>query len=159
MERGVPVLVGRGPLVGALCCASLAAACGSSATQPEVGTAPPLTAQSVTVRQTGNASAQIVTSTITYQIDDSGGLVIHLNVQSQSAAAQTISARASLYDAKGNLIGDATGGQISVPPGSTASLQLNGPAPTGTIASTVFEVSNVASPTPISTTPIPTTSP
>ncbi|MBV8528012.1 MAG: hypothetical protein JOZ75_06835 [Candidatus Dormibacteraeota bacterium] len=134
-------------------------ACGSSTTQPEVRPAPPLTAQSVTVRQTGNASAQVVDSTITYQLDASGSLVIHLSVQSQSASAQTITARASLYDAKNNLIGDATGGQISVAPGSTAPLQLNGPAPTGTIAGTVFEVSNVASPTPTSTTPIPTAAP
>lgn len=158
MERTARALVTRGLLVGALCCTVLAA-CGTSTSQPEVQSSSPLTAQSVTVRQTGNASAQIVTSTITYQVDDSGGLVIHLSVQSQSGSAQTITARASVYDAKGNLIGDATGGQISVAGGSTASLQLNGPAPTGTIASTVFEVSNVASPTPTSTTPVPTGTP
>ena len=113
----------------------------------------------MTVRQTGDAAAQIVTSTIAYQVDDSGALVVHLNVQSQSASAQTITARASLFDAKGNLVGDATGGQISVAPGVTAALQLNGPAPTGTIAGSVIEVSNVASPTPTSTTPVPTGTP
>lgn len=155
MECRAPHLFSRGPLVAALCGATLAA-CGSSASQPEVQSSPPLTAQSVTVHQTGNASAQIVTSTITYQLDDGGALVIRLSVQSQAASAQTITARASVYDSKGNLIGDATGGQISVAAGSTATLQLNGPAPTGTIASTVFEVSNVASPTPPSTTPVPT---
>ena len=153
MERRAPHLFSRGSLVAAVCGATLAA-CGTSASQPEVQSSPPLTAQSVTVRQTGNAPAQIITSTITYQLDDSGGLVIHLSVQSQSASAQTITARASVYDIKGNLIGDATGGQISVAAGSTAALQLNGPAPTGTIASTVFEVSSVASPTPTSTTPV-----
>ena len=158
MERTAPRLYSRGPLVAALCGATLAA-CGTSAPQPEVQSSPPLTAQSVTVRQTGNASAQIVTSTITYQLDDSGGLVIHLGVHSQSASAQTITARASLYDAKGNLIGDATGGQLSVAAGGTATLELNGPAPTGTIASTAFEVSNLASPTPTSTTPVPTGAP
>ena len=158
MERRAPHLFSRAWLVAALCGATLAA-CGTSASQPEVQSSPPLTAQSVTVRQTGNASAQIVTSTITYQLDDSGGLVIQLSVQSQAASAQTITARASVYDAKGNLIGDATGGQLSVAAGSTAALQLNGPAPTGTIASTVFEVSTVASPTPTSTTPVPTGTP
>ena len=155
MERERSRQFGRGALVAALCGAGIAA-CGSASSQPEVQSAPPLTAQSVTVSQTGSAPAQIVTPTITYQLDDSGGLVIHLNVQSQSASAQTITARASLYDAKGTLIGDATGGQLSVAPGGTASLQLNGPAPTGTIARTVFEVSTVASPTPTSTTPVPT---
>lgn len=156
MERRVPHLFGRGPLIAAVCGGATLAACGTAAPQPEVQSAPPLTAPSVTVRQTGNAPAQIVTSTITYQLDDSGGLVIRLSVQSQSASAQTITARASLFDAKGNLIGDATGGVISVAPGSTASLQLNGPAPTGTIAGTVFEVSSVASPTATNTTPVPT---
>ena len=154
MERSALRLFSRGPLLAALCGATLAA-CGSAASQPEVQSSPPLTAHSVTVRQTGNASAEIVNSTITYLLDDSGGLVIHLSVQSQAASAQTITARASVYDTKGNLIGDATGGQLSVAAGSTASLQLNGPAPTGTIASTVFEVTNVASPTPRSTTPVP----
>ena len=158
MERSAPRLFSRGPLVAALCGATLAA-CGTAAPQPEVQSSPPLTSPSVTVRQTGNASAQIVNSTITYQLDDSGSLVIHLSAQSQSASAQTITARASLFDAKGNLIGDATGGQFAVAAGSTATLQLNGPAPTGTIASTVFEVSNVASPTPTSTTPLPTGTP
>lgn len=158
MERTAPDLITRAPLVAALCGATLVA-CGTSASQPEVQSSPPLTAPSVTVRQTGNAAAQIVTSTITYQLDDSGGLVIHLSVQSQSATAQTITARASVYDAKGNLIGDATGGQLSVAAEGTAVLQLNGPAPTGTIASTVFEISNVASPTPTSTTPVPTGTP
>ena len=155
MERTAPHLFSRVPFVAALCAATLAA-CGSASSQPEVQSRPPLTEQSVAVRQTGNAAAQIVNSTITYQLDDSGGVVIHVSVQSQSASAQTITARASLYDAKSNLIGDATGGQLSVAAGGTASLQLNGPAPTGTIASTVFEISNVASPTPTSTTPVPT---
>ena len=145
----------RGPLVAALCGAALAA-CGSSAAQPEVQSSPPLTAQSVTVRQTGNADAQIVGSSAGFQLDGSGALVIRLSVHSQAASAQSITVRASLYDARSNLIGDATGGQISVAPGSTAALQLTGPAPNGTIAGAVFEVSNVPSPTPTSTTPIPT---
>jgi hypothetical protein len=135
----------RGP-VAAVLCAGAIAACGSATSQTEVQSSPPLTAQSVTVRQTGNAAAQIVTSTITYQLDASGALVIHLNVQSQANSAQTITARASLYDAKGDVVGDATGGQVAVPAGGTAALQLNGPAPQATIAGTVFEVSSVATP-------------
>ena len=155
MVHPPPDVFRRRPLVIALVVCTLAA-CGTVSPQPEVQSAPPLTAPTVSVRQTGNASAQIISSTITYQLDDSGALVIRVSVQSQSAAPQTISARASLYDAKGNLVGDATGGDLSVAPGTTASLHLNGPAPTATIASTVVEVSNVASPTPPSTTPIPT---
>jgi hypothetical protein len=134
--------------------AGLAAACGSQ-TQPEVQSATPLTAQTVTVRQTGNAQAQLLTSTITFQVDDSGSLVIHADVMSQSGSAQTITARASLYDSTGSIIGDATGGQIAVAPGATTSLQLNGPGPHGTIASAVVELTEVPAATPIVNTPIP----
>lgn len=130
-------------------------ACGSTA-QPEAQSAAPLTAQSVPARQTGNAPAQLVTSTISYQLDDSGSLVIHLTVQSRAPGAETVTVRASLFDAAGALIGDATGGRTSVPPGSTAGVQLNGPAPHGTIAAATFEVTDLSAATPPASTPIPT---
>lgn len=154
MARPVTRGVGRWGLL-ALPVACLLAACGT-APQAEVASATPLTAQTVTVRQSGNAAAQLVTSTITFQLDGSGSLVIHADAISQAAAAQTITARASLYDASGGLIGDATGGQIAVPAGETASLQLNGPAPHGTIASATVELSSVAAPTQVVSTPVPT---
>ena len=133
----------------------LLAACGSSG-QPQVQSSRPLTEQSVAVKQTGNAAAQIVPTTTTYQIDDSGALVIQLSIQSQSAEAESIAVRASLFDAGGGLIGDAAGGRVSVPPGSTSTMELNGPRPQGTIASATFEVTDVTSPTPVVNTPIPT---
>lgn len=133
----------------------LLAACGTSA-QPEVQSAPPLAADSVAARQTGSAAAEIIPSTIVYRIDDSGALVIRLQVQSESSAAETITLRASLYDAAGAIVGDATGGAIAVQPGSVAEVQLNGPGPHGTIASAVFEVSDIPAPTPVVSTPVPT---
>lgn len=155
MARPVTRGVGRwGPLF-AVPIVCLTAACGAT-TQPEVASATPLTAQTVTVKQTGNAAAQLDTSSITFQLDNSGSLVIHADVTSQATAPQTITARASLYDASGRLIGDATGGAIAIQPGATATLQLNGPTPHGTIASGTIELSNVAAPTPIVNTPVPT---
>ena len=133
----------------------LLAACGSSG-QPQVQSSRPLTAQSVAVKQTGNGAAQIVPTTVTYQIDDSGALVIQLSVQSQSTAAESIMVRASLFDSDGGLIGDAAGGRVAVAPGSTTMVQLNGPRPQGTIAGATFEVTDVTSPTPVVNTPIPT---
>ena len=135
--------------------AALLAGCGSTS-QPEVGSSTPLTAASVAATQTGNAQAKLLTSTIAYRVDDSGALVIALSVMSTASAPQTILVRASLFDAKGTLIGDAVGGSTPVAAGATATMQLNGPAASGTIASAVFEVTNTLAPTPGVTTPIPT---
>lgn len=136
--------------------ASLLTACGSS-TQPEIGSATPLTAASVTATQSGNAQAKLVPGTISYRVDASGSLVIKLSVMSTASTPQTILVRASLLDASGTLIGDAIGGTTQVAPGATASMELTGPAPNGTIASAVFEITNESAPTPSVTTPIPTT--
>jgi hypothetical protein len=59
----------------------------------------------------------------------------------------TISIRGSIYDPQHSLVGDVSGGQINVGPGSTADIPLTGPTPLGTIASAVFEVTSQASPT------------
>jgi hypothetical protein len=81
----------------------------------------------------------IVPGSVSYRLDGSGTLVVHLGVTSNASDKQTITARASLFDSRGSLIGDATGGQIGVSPGSTVTLQLNGPKPNGEIASATFE--------------------
>lgn len=133
----------------------LLAACGSSS-QPQAQSSRALTAQSVAEKQTGSATAQVVPSTITYQVDDSGALVIRLSVVSRSPAVVAIAVRASLFDSSGALIADAAGGRVSVPPGSPASVELSGPAPGGVIASATFEVTDISAPTPVGTTPIPT---
>ncbi|MBV8196444.1 MAG: hypothetical protein JOY80_13065 [Candidatus Dormibacteraeota bacterium] len=135
--------------------AAAVTACGSSA-QPEVGSASPLTNGMVTVSQTGSADAQIIASSLTYQLDDSGGLVVKLQVTSTATKKETIAGRASLYAESGTLIADAVGGDTTVDPGATVSLELSGPAPNGTIASAVVELTNTAAPTPIVNTPVPT---
>jgi hypothetical protein len=147
----------QGKVFGAVLvsCAGMAlAACGSSSV-PEVASATPLTTGSVSFSQTGNAAAHVQAGSVTYRLDDSGSLVVTLNVISTSATPQTIAVRASLYNSSGGVVGDATGAQIQVAPGKTAPVQLNGPAPQGTIASAVFELTAVASPTPLKNTPVP----
>ena len=131
------------------------AGCGSSS-QPEVGATTRLTTGSVSVKQSGTARVQIQQTSVAYRLDDSGGLVVTLSVTSQAGTAQTIMARATLYNAAGAVIGDASGGSTQVPPGGTTTLQLNGPAPQGTIASALFEVTAISSPTQIAGTPPPT---
>jgi len=134
----------------ALCAGFALGACGSTQI-PEAPATSPLTSGTVGFSQTGNAQAQIQQDSITYRVDDSGSLVVHLSLTSNASAAQSLAVRASLYDNSGAVIGDATGGQVQVAPGSTVQLQLNGPAPQGTISSAVFEVTATSSPTPTST--------
>jgi hypothetical protein len=145
---GVAAVLGLGAVV---------CACGSAARLPETSETPPLATSSVAVSQTGTAPVTIVPDSVTYRLDDSGSLVVHLRVTSGAPDKQTIEARASLYDGKGALIGDATGGQVDVDPGSTVSLQLNGPAPTGEIVSSTFEFTTLPIPTiSVGPTPSPT---
>lgn len=148
---------GQGKVFGtalAWCAGMALVACGSSSV-PEVASATPLTTATVGFSQTGNAAARVQAGTVTYRLDDSGSLVVTLNVISTAAAAETIAVRATLYNSSGAVVGDATGAQIQVVPGKTAPVQLNGPAPQGTIASAVFELTAVASPTPLKNTPAP----
>ena len=145
---------GRAWLIGGAALLALAA-CDSSS-QPEVGQASPLTNGTVSATATGSAAVQLQQSTISYKVDNSGSLVIQLSVVSTASSQQSIAARASLYDASGTVIGDAVGGQVAVPPGGTASLELTGPRPNGTINSSVFEFTVVKGPTPIANTAVPT---
>jgi hypothetical protein len=126
----------------------LLAACGDTAATPQVVGQTPVTAATVTVRQTGLAAAVVDQSSVHFAIDGSGGLVISASVRSQAHHAVTLSIRASLYDGSGALIGDAAGGTLAVPHDGTAALRLTGPAPRGTITSATFEVSTAAAPTP-----------
>ena len=136
--------------VGPACALTLIAvgmaACGDDTKLPQAPAATPFRASTVTVQQQGNADVTIDPASVTYQLDDSRSLVVRLVVRSNAAATIAIIIRGSIYDPSHALVGDVTGGQINVTPGSTANVQLNGPTPLGTIASTTFEVS--ATPTP-----------
>jgi hypothetical protein len=120
-------------------CALLLVACGNTPRLPEAASTPPLVTNSVSVTQTGTAPVTIVPDSAQYRLDDSGSLVVTLRVTSEATAPQTITARASLYDTNGKLVGDATGGDVGVDPGQTVTLQLDGPPPMGEIVSASYE--------------------
>ena len=130
-------------------------ACGEKA-QPEAVSAGALTTGAVQATQTGNAAAQLQAASVSYRVDNSGSLIVLIQVTSTASGPQTIMARASLYNASGQVIGDAVGGAVSVPAGATVPVQLTGPPPSGTITSATFELSTTPAPTPILNTPIPT---
>ena len=134
-----------GPICVAVLLAGLSG-CGDDTKLPQAPSTSPFSTSSVSVSQQGNADAAIDTSSVTFKLDDSGSLVAHLSVHSNAAATIAISIRGSLYDPHHALIGDVSGGQINVSPGSTTAVQLTGPTPHGTIASATFELT--AKPTP-----------
>lgn len=126
---------------------ALSAACGSTTTLPETTATPPLATASVSVQQTGTAPVSILPGSVTYKLDDSGSLVVHLEITSHASTSDTITARASLYNGSGTVIGDAiTGGDVSVAPGATVALELNGPPPNGEIVSATFEFTSLPLP-------------
>ena len=114
--------------------------CGNDTRLPQVPSSSPFSTSSVAVTQRGNADATIDTSSVTFKLDDARTLVVHLRVRSTAAATITVSIRGSIYDPRHNLVGDVSGGQINVAPGSTADVQLTGPTPLGTIASALLEL-------------------
>ena len=137
-------------LTGLGCAALLLAGltgCGNDTKLPQAPSSSPFSTGSVAITQRGNADASIDTSSATFKLDDAGTLVAHLSVRSTAATTITISIRGSIYDPQHRLIGDVTGGQIDVAPGSTAPGQLTGPTPLGTMASAVFELTAQPSPT------------
>ncbi len=136
-------------LAGALAAVALAA-CGDTVRLPEAPATGALTSPPVQIRQTGSALAQVDPSSVTFQLDDSGSLVVRLNVRSTAGASQTLALRASLFDSSHRVIGDAVGGQVEVAPGASTAIELTGPAPIGTIAAATIEVNTAASPTPTS---------
>lgn len=126
-------------IAGPVAAAALAlAACGST-TIPQVASQTPLTAGTIAIRQTGDAPVLIDQSSVSFTLDTSGSLVVRARIRSQASGKVVVVVRASLFDARGNQIGDATGGQLDVPPGTETALQLNGPTPHGTIAGATFE--------------------
>jgi len=133
--------------------AAAVVACGDTTRLPEAPATGALTAPPVRIDQTGNAAARINGSTVTFQLDDSGSLVVHVTVRSTAQNAQTLAIRASLFDSSDNIVGDATGGTVNVGPGVSLPVELTGPAPNGTIASARFELTTQAAPTPTSATP------
>jgi hypothetical protein len=135
-----------GMALGAAALLAALAACGDDTTLPQAPSTGPFTTTPVSITQQGNAAATVDTSTITFKLDDSRSLVVHLTIRSTAASTIAVSIRGSLYDPKHALIDDVTGGQINVEPGSSADVQLNGPTPLGTIASATFELT--AKPTP-----------
>jgi hypothetical protein len=124
------------------------AACGDSTILPQAQTTGALTAASVRIEQSGPAHAQIDASHVTFQIDNSGTLVVNLTLRSTESSPQTLTLRASLYDAAGKVIGTATGGVVNLASGASTLVLLNGGAPNGTIAAARFEVTAQGAPTP-----------
>lgn len=121
-------------------------ACGDDTHIPPGPSATPFTTGSVAVTQDGNADVAIDTSSVTFTLDATRALVARMTVHSKDAKAVTIAIRGSVYDPGHQLVGDLTGGQINVEPGSTVNVQLSGPTPLGTIASATFEATAQPSP-------------
>ena len=127
----------------------LVVACGDAAPVVPQAAPSPLLAASISVKQTGDAPVQVVAGSPSWRIDDARLLDVSLTVHSSARSAVTVTARASLYDKDGKLVGDATGGQLNVQPGADAPLKLTGPTPHGTVTSATFEFTTIPASTPI----------
>jgi len=130
----------------------LLVACGTTQL-PEAPPTGPLAASNVSVNTTGNGQATVSQSSVTFTVDNSGTLVVHLMLTSTASTAETVAVRGSLFDQNGKTIGDVTGGTINLDPGAGQQTELTGPAPNGTISSVTFEVTTEAAPTPTAATP------
>jgi hypothetical protein len=128
--------------------ALLVVACGETPHVDEAATAA-LTESTVSLKQTGNAAVSVVPGSVRYRLDDARLLEVTLTAHSAATTAQTVTIRASLFDKSGRNIGDATGGQLDVGPGSDAAVTLSGPQPNGTIAAATFEITTIPAPTPL----------
>jgi len=125
-------------------------ACGSDTPTVPQAAAAPLIATSVSVKQTGDAPVKLVENSVTLKIDDAKLINVTLTAHSTATRAVTMSARASLYDKDGKLVGDATGGALQVQPNADVQLKLTGPTPSGTVSSATFEFTTIPAPTPLS---------
>jgi len=124
------------------------AGCGDTVKIPQAtGSGGALTAASVQIRQAGSGQGRIDPNNVTFQVDNSGSLIMHVNVTSTGGGAQTLTLTATLYDSSSNIVGTAVGGKVNVPPGSVSTFELTGQQPTGTIASATIEVSSEAAAT------------
>jgi hypothetical protein len=142
-------LVAIMPRVALAGLAALLVACGSETPTVPQAASSPLIAPSVAVKQTGDAPVRIVDGSVSWKIDDAKLVNVTLTVHSSAGTAVTVSARASLYDKDGRLVGDATGGALAVQPNSDAQLKLTGPTPNGTVVSANFEFTTIPTPTPV----------
>lgn len=124
-------------------------ACGSDAVTVPQAAPSALIAASVGVQQTGDAPVKLVANSVSWKVDDAKLVNVTLTVHSSATQAVTVSARASLYDKAGKVVGDATGGTLQVQPGSDVQLHLTGPTPNGTVSSATFEFTTIPAPTPI----------
>ncbi|HWW08609.1 MAG TPA: hypothetical protein VNY76_00040 [Candidatus Acidoferrales bacterium] len=122
------------------------AACGDSTILRQAQGTGALTTASVRIEQSGPAHVQIDASHVTFQIDNSGTLVVNLTLRSSETSPKTLTLRASLYDSGGTVIGTATGGVVSLASGASTPVQLNGSPPNGTIAAARFEVTAQGAP-------------
>jgi hypothetical protein len=125
-------------------------ACGTDTPSVPQAAATPLIAAGVSVKQTGDAPVKLVDNSVTWKIDDAKLVNVTLTVHCTASTAVTVSARASLYDKDGKVVGDATGGTLQVQPNTDARLQLSGPTPTGTVTSATFEFTTIPAATPLS---------
>jgi len=133
-----------------LCVAALlAVACGDSTPHVQQAAATPLTEASVSLKQTGNAPVKVQPG-VSYRLDDARLLEVSLTVHSTAGQSVTVSVHGSFFDKAGKLIGDATGSQLDVAPGSDVQVKLSGPAPNGTIAAATYEVTTIPTATPVS---------
>lgn len=124
-------------------------ACGDATPVVPQAAPSPLLASSIAVKQSGDAPVQIAAGSASWHIDDAKLVNVSLTVHSSAKLAVTVTARASLYDKDGKLVGDATGGQLNVPPGGDVQLRLSGPTPHGTVTSATFEFTTIPASTPI----------
>jgi hypothetical protein len=129
--------------------AVLLAACGSDTPTVPQAAATQLLAPSIATKQTGDAPVRLVENSVSWKIDDAKLVNVSLVVHSTAGTAVTVTARASLYDKDGKLVGDATGGALQVQPNSNADLHLTGPTPNGTVSTATFEFTTIPSATPV----------
>ena len=127
---------------GALGAAVLLAACGDTASIEEATTSPPLTASSVAITLTGDAGVTIPDPAhdVRFHLDDAHLLDIDLRVHRAATSSAVAAVKATLFDANGLIIGDASGGSTPLQAAQDTSFTLTGPTPTGTIAKATFEV-------------------
>jgi hypothetical protein len=127
--------------------AVLLVACGSDTPTVPQAAVSAVVAGNVSVKQTGDAQVSIVPGSVGFKLDDAKLMNVTMTIRSTAPGPQTVSARASLFDAAGKIVGDATGGVLNVRPGVDTPVALSGPTPLGTIAAATVEFHLVPSPT------------
>ena len=138
----------RLPAALATGCTVLFCGCGSAALAPEAGTQQPVAAAHLVLRTSGSPVVDVDASTLTVRADEAGILAVTATAVSRAATRSTVTMTATLHDAAGALVGHATGGAVGVDPGVPVAVTLNGPLPTGVVASVDLVVALQPAPTP-----------